>query len=213
MKKIIVISILTIFISSRLYAQNLRNSSISFDPFSLLGTILFFASLPNENEEPRQIDFNNIWLGIDANWETKTQKEMGLGIFLGTHKIALRTQYRSFYNKEKQSGFFWGLYGLIEWRKMFWMYDNDNELTVGWGYPFIESDNVYYSLGIAGGGNVGFRFRKNNFGITPYIGLGMPLFYCFGSFPPKHDMKEFDFMNIIFRAIDVGIKLDFFNDK
>jgi hypothetical protein len=142
--------------------------------------------------------------------ETNNKKELGFGIFARADKLALRTQYRSFFNKERQSGFFWGLYGHIEWRKMYWIYDENDEITIGLNFPFVGNDNVFHSIGITGGVDIGFRFREEKVGITPYIGLGIPLFYCFGDLPPEKDKELFNFQNITFRAIDMGIRFDFF---
>jgi len=43
------------------------------------------------------------------------------------------------------------------------------------------------------------------------MGLGIPLFYCFGNLPPEKYMQEFYMTNAIIRAVNIGIKLDFFN--
>jgi hypothetical protein len=205
MKKIIIIFIMTILISSNLFAQNYKNTSISFDPLTFI-----IAALPSSSDNQNTSNsIENIWLCVDLNWETEKQKEMGVGIFLGMNQIYLKTQYRSFYNKERQSGFFWGIYGLLEWRKMYWFYEN-NELGIGWSIPFNRRDNVYYSIGITGGFDIGFRIRMGNFGITPYLGLGIPLYFCFTDLPPKDYNMEFYVINTAVRAINIGIKLDFF---
>jgi len=137
---------------------------------------------------------------------------MGVVFFAGTHRFALMAKLRSFSNKEKQSGFFWGLYGLIEWRRMDWFYDENNKLGVGWIIPSTEQSKAYHSIGITGGLDIGFRFRINNFGITPYLGLGLPLFVCFGDLPPKNNIRDFYLMNMALRAINIGLKLDFFSN-
>lgn len=211
MKRIIIL-IITTLISTNLFAQNTKNASISFDPFSIFGVISFLSTSADELT-PADRYFNSLYFDMDINWETEKQKEMGVGIFLGAHKVALKTKYRSFYNKERQNGFFWGLYGLIEWRRMYWFYDKDNndQFSIGWNLPFTENDNVYHSLGITGGFDIGFRFRIENLGITPYLGLGLPLYFCFGNLP-NNNIKEFDILNTTIRAISIGLKLDFFND-
>jgi hypothetical protein len=205
MKKVIFIFCIIIFISSGLTAQesfnDYKNASISFDPLTFIGLLI----APDESE----IDFRNMWFGMDFNWETENQKETGFGIILQANRIAIKTQYRSFYNKERQSGFFWGLYGLIEWRNMRWYYENNN-LAIVWTYPSIDKSS-YHSIGITGGFDIGFRFRISDIGITPYMGLGIPLFYCFGNLPPENYMQEFYMTNAIIRAVNIGIKLDFFN--
>jgi hypothetical protein len=209
MKKIILILIITVFIPSDLFAQDLRNTSISLDPLTLIGILLTVGS---EDEESGEMDFNNMWFGMDINWETEKQKEAGFGIFLAGHRVSLKTQYRTYYNKERLCGVFWGLYGLIEWRRMSWYYDDDNELNINLSFPFAGGDNVYHSLGITGGADVGYRYRKNSFGVTPYIGLGIPLFFYLGSLPRKSYSKEFNLMNIALRAIHIGLNVDFFGN-
>jgi hypothetical protein len=202
MKRLIFISIIFFLFSCNLFSQDYTNNSISFDPLTFIG--LFLGR--GDNTELR-----NIWFGVDINWETEKQGEMGLGLFLRGDRAAIITKYRMFYNKETQSGFFWGFYGLIEWRQMYWFYEDNSELTVGWTFPF-HGDNVYHSLGIRGGIDIGFRFRSNNFGVTPYLGLGIPLFFCFGDLPPQKDIREFYLSNIALRAINIGLRLDFFQD-
>ncbi|MDR2447326.1 MAG: hypothetical protein LBD58_08600 [Treponema sp.] len=187
-----------------------QNFSISADPITFVGFVVWALTPQDENGEQRSSDIRNMWLCFELNMETNNKKELGFGVFARFDKFALRTQYRSFFNKERQSGFFWGLYGHIEWRKMYWIYNENNEIAIGWNFPFVGNDNVFHSIGITGGVDVGFRFRKGNFGITPYIGLGIPLFYCFGDLPPEKDKESFDFQNITFRAIDIGIRFDFF---
>jgi hypothetical protein len=184
-----------------------QNFSISFDPITFVG--LLFAP-KDENGEQQSSDIRNMWLCFELNMETNNNKELGFGIFARADRLALRTQYRSFFNQERQSGFFWGLYGHIEWRKMYWIYDENNEINIGWNFPFVGYDNVFHSIGITGGVDIGFRIRGTTVGVTPYIGLGIPLFYCFGDLPPEKDKELFDLQNITFRSIDIGIRFDFF---
>jgi hypothetical protein len=207
MRKITLILIVSIFIPSDLFAQDTKNISISFDPLTLVG---IFLTVCSEDEETGEIDFSNMWFGMDVNWETEKQKEIGFGVFFATHKVYLKTQYRAYYNKERLSGLFWGLYGLVEWRRMHWLYDDDNVLNIGWEFPATEHDNVYHTLGITGGIDVGYRYRRNSVGVTPYIGLGIPLFFYIGKLPRKDDTREFDLMNITIRAIHLGLKVDLF---
>jgi len=87
MKKFILTLIIITLISSKLTAQDARNSSISFDPLSLIGLVWFFST---DEEGIRQIDPDNAWFGMDINWETEKQKEMSVGFFIGTHRVALK---------------------------------------------------------------------------------------------------------------------------
>ena len=209
MKILFVVVILCELLSSNLYAESLRYSSISFDPFTFIGIVGSLLVL--SNDEYIELGLNNLWFDMDLNWKTNKQRELGTGIFLGTHRISIKTQYRSFYNKERQSGFFGGFYGLIEWRRMYWHFTKNNELAIGWSLPFNTRENIYHTIGITGGVDIGFRIRINNFGITPYLGLGIPLYFTFGNLPPKKNNQEFQLLNIGTRAINIGLKLDFFN--
>jgi hypothetical protein len=200
-KGLLLLSVIILF-SQNIFAQNF---SLSVDPLTFLGLLL---SSSDENGEQGSSDIRNMWLCVEFNMNTPKQKEIGFGIFARADRIALRTQYRTFYNKERQSGFFWGLYGSVEWRQMYWLYDKDNELTIGWNFPFRGNDNVYDSIGLTAGTDIGFRIRGDKVGITPYIGLGIPLFFCFGNIPPEKDY--FYIQNITFRAIDIGLRIDFF---
>jgi hypothetical protein len=92
---------------------------------------------------------------------------------------------------------------------MFWIYDENDALVVGWNFPFVGNDNVYHSIGATGGFDIGFRIRGKTVGVTPYIGLGLPLYYCLGNLP-QNDKETFDFANITLRAIDIGLRIDFF---
>jgi hypothetical protein len=187
-----------IVLSNNAFAQNF---SVSVDPITFIGTLLASNN-----------DIRNMWLCTELNMDANN-KELGFGIFARADRFALRTQYRSFFNKERQSGFFWGLYGCIEWRKMFWIYNENNKINIGWNFPFVGSDNVYHSVGLTGGFDIGFRIRGKTVGVTPYIGLGIPLFFCFGDLPPQKDRELFNIQNIIFRAFDIGLRIDFFTNR
>jgi len=207
MKKIIMISVVTVVIYSRLCAAEHKNVAISIDPVTFIELMLWGWG--------NDVEIMNIWLSMDLSWETEKQKEMGLGIFLRGDRVAATGKYRIFSNKERQSGFFWGFYGLAEWRRMYWSYDDDAVLEINWRYTVVgnddySNDNVYHSIGVTGGLDVGFRYRKGALGVTPYLGLGIPLFYCFGNLPQKDDYLDFYLMNMIFRSVNFGLKLDFF---
>jgi hypothetical protein len=190
-------------LSNNVFAQNF---SLSIDPLTFAG---LFLSPTDENGEQLSSDIRNMWLCMGVNFDTSSKRELGFGIFARADRVALRTQYRFFYNKERQSGFFWGLYGQIEWRRMFWIYNENDALVVGWNFPFVGNDNVYHSIGATGGFDIGFRIRGKSVGVTPYIGLGLPLYFCFGKLP-QNDKETFNFTNTVWRAIDIGLRIDFF---
>jgi hypothetical protein len=201
------LAFILLILTATISAQNL---SISVDPITFVGLLL---SPKDEHRKQQPVDIRNMWVCIELNMETNKKRELGFGLFLRADRAALRTNYRFFFNKKQQSGFFWGLYGHIEWRQMYWIYDENNDFVIGWNFPLVGHDNVFHSIGITGGIDIGFRIRGKTVGFTPYIGVGIPLFYCFGDLPPEKDKKLFLFQNITFRAIDIGVRLDFFLPK
>jgi hypothetical protein len=207
MKKTTLIITLAVFISSGLFADK-EIDSLSVDPLTFAG--LFTGSIFAPENGDGKIDFRNIWLSADINWVTAKQKEFGAGIFLRGDRVAIITKYRMFRNDEMQSGFFWGFFGLVEWRRMYWYFNDNGGLTTGWTFPFADNGNIYHSIGITGGVDLGFRFRINNFGITPYLRAGVPLFSCFGNLPPEKHTGDFYIANIAVRVASIGLKLDFF---
>jgi hypothetical protein len=209
MKKTFMISIIAVFISQGLFAMDNKINSVSIDPLTFVG--LFTGSLFSPQDGAGNIDFRNMWLSADMNWLTTKEKEFGTGLFIRGDRAAIITKYRSFRNNETQSGFFWGLFGLVEWRRMYWFYNDNSGLTTGWTFPFAEHGNVYHSIGISLGADVGIRFRIKDFGITPYLRAGIPLFYCFGNLPSAGYMKDFYAANIAVRVATIGLKLDFFS--
>ena len=189
-------------ISHGLFAEGFNNHSISLDPLSGLGFLLSGFI---------ELDIRNIAISADVNWETANQREVGIGALIRGDRLALRTHYRFFHNRERLSGFFWGVFGLAEWRRMYWFHNENSEIDIGWFFPFHERNNTYHSVGITGGLDVGFRIRRNNLGVTPFFRAGIPLFYIFGDAPSQLSTWEFYRMNILPRAVSVGFRLDFFD--
>jgi hypothetical protein len=69
------------------------------------------------------------------------------------------------------------------------------------------------SVGLTAGVDAGFRLRGKNLGATFYLGLGTPLFFAFDSEPPGNDKENFLLQNALLRAIDIGMRIDIFNQK
>ncbi|MDR2510080.1 MAG: hypothetical protein LBC77_05505 [Spirochaetaceae bacterium] len=193
---------------ARLAAENF---SVSFDPITFLALIPAGMSGTNQDGRPAEaIDWRNMWLCVELNSQLPNEKELGFGVFVRADRVALRSNYRSYYNTDRLSGFFWGFYGQLEWRKMYWHYDKGAELSVGWMFPVADGYNSYHSAGLTAGVDIGFRIRIGSLGITPYLGVGLPLFLLFGDKPGGDDYGKFIFINGVFRAVDIGLRLDFF---
>ena len=210
MKRAVLASIFAITLSHGLFAEGYSNDSFSVDPltFIFFGLWVVFTGEESHNDP---IELRNIWFTAEANWETlRNQREMGVGLTLRKNRVALMTRYRWFLNQERQSGLFWGLYGLLEWRRMFWSYDEDQGLTTYWSSFMETPGNSYHSIGITGGVEAGIRVRGDNFGMTMFAGAGVPLFVLFGNLPSQVSTLDFYLMNLLPRAINVGIRMDFF---
>jgi hypothetical protein len=193
--------IFIVFFSHSLFAEDHDNSvtpisyhSISISPMTIISTALLVQGI------------ESIWFIADVNWRLANQEELGTGVVLRRDRASLVTRYRSYNNKERQSGLFWGVYGLAEWRMMHWFYDEHSNLKIASSTTSGESqEHIYHSIGITMGAEAGFRVRINNFnGISAFIGMGVPLFYCFGD-TPQDVMQGFYLQNMLLRTLNVGL--------
>ncbi|MCL2381674.1 MAG: hypothetical protein FWC64_08800 [Treponema sp.] len=195
--------ILVVVFPRSLFADDFTNQSVSFSPITFVG--LFFV-LPVFEE----VNLRNIWITFEGNWITANQAERGAGITIRNDRVALSARHRFFYNRQTQSGFFWGLYGLVEWRRTHWYYDEDGELQIDPFFPNERPGSIFHSVGLTGGLETGFRVRSGNTGITPFLRLGIPVFFPFGDLPPNNEFWEFYAMNALVRGITLGLRIDIF---
>lgn len=200
---IFLVFILMFVFSHNLYAEEdiyYHHPSVSLDTITFIAMLIFSDS---------NMIFQSMWFNLEINWATANQRELGFGIALRRDRVALTANYRSFFNKERQSGFFWGYYGLVEWRKMYWFYNENSDMVLSTTFPDAGHENAYHSIGATAGVNIGFRIRGNNFGITPFLGAGVPLFYCFGNVPSQNFWK-FYLDNMLIRSVNIGLRVNFF---
>lgn len=182
-----------------------ENLSFSIDPLTF-ATILLNSHF---EEGEFDIDWRGVWFAGEMNYQTENRTELGFGLFLSNHNVAVTAKHRSFYNEEQLRGFFWGYYGLVEWRRMHWWKNSSAWPNVSWNFPVDENANVYHSFGVTAGADIGFRYRKEHWGITAYLGLGLPLYFCFGDLPNRRNIR-FELINIGLRAIHLGVRVDLF---
>jgi hypothetical protein len=129
----------------------------------------------------------------------------------GLNYAALRTQRRT-YSNENHSGFFYGLYGALEYRKLYWSYTASGDMLIQSFMGYETGDNLYHGVGVNLGGDVGFRMRGKRMGVTLYAGAGVPLLYYFGStLPSKDELVDFYLLNMLSKALTAGLKIDLYN--
>jgi hypothetical protein len=203
MKKILMLIVSMLLWQGTIYADNLIG--LSFSPVTFIEVILTSMEADRNHEiGPEEY----IWLGIDFNFDSDG-KENSIGLYIHPNYFGLRAQRRTFSGDHR--GFFYGLYGILEYRKMYWGYNdkNDIEIQTFWGNE--RGDNPYHSIGATIGGDIGVRFGGKNMRCTIYTGLGLPLFYCFGDTPVSGgEMLSFYGLNTVSRIIDIGVKIDLF---
>jgi hypothetical protein len=181
-----------------------QSESLSVSPITLTGLVM----TPSETSNP--IDF--LWFGIDYNSQFTAHKETSFGLYMrGLNYAAFRAQWRT-YSNENHSGFFYGLYGALEYRKLYWGYTESGDMIV---QSFIGNeigDNLYHGAGLNLGGDAGFRIRGKRMGVTLYASAGVPLLYYFGStLPGQDELGDFYLLNVLPKALSVGLKIDLYN--
>jgi hypothetical protein len=209
-KQILTITALVLISSSVAYAdgpqlfRGAQSESISLSPITFAA--LFFA--PSESDNP--LDF--LWFEVDYNSQFAAKKEISLGVYMhGLNYAAVRAQRRT-YSNDNHSGFFYGLYGAVEYRKLYWGYTADGDMIVQSFIGTEIGDNLYHGVGLNLGGDVGFRMMGKRAGVTLYAGAGLPLLYYFGStLPPQNELVDFYLLNILPKAFTFGLKIDLYN--
>jgi len=67
----------------------------------------------------------------------------------------------------------------------------------------------YFLAGARFGGNVGIRFNFGLLGLTPRIGLTVPVFFIFDSFDFDDDSNaKFYALNALMRVLEIGLTVD-----
>jgi hypothetical protein len=111
------------------------------------------------------------------------------------------------YANTKDSGLFAGTFASLEILAYHYYDDPTNGLT-------LTSDKTkgsqYHLLGARLGGNIGWRINFGEVGVTPRLGLTLPVFYVFDA-PVLSDKKtkEFYLANLLMRSLEMGLTLDF----
>jgi len=179
-----------------------ETATLSMSPITLL---LFTAA---EEDEPS--DF--IWLSLMLNFQLPDRKEIGFGTTIIPGYIDFRMQHRK-YQRDDHSGFFYGPFALVEYRKLYWEKDSNSNYVISPPFFGLEDNGqVYHSIGARLGMDVGYRFRTEIATISPYIGVALPVFYCFdtqGSTEIKENWQQFYWDNLPIRAVNFGIMIDF----
>lgn len=176
--------------------------SMSMSPITLL--------ILTEMEEDAPPDF--VWLSFSFNYQLEDRKEIGIGATIIPGYFDIKAQGRK-YNNENHSGFFYGPFALLEYRKCFWEKDSDSSYRISPDlFDSGRGMNQFHSVGLRLGMDAGFRIHMEQMAVTPYIGVAIPLFYCFdgqGSTEIKENWQQFYLDNLLIRAVDFGINIDF----
>ena len=213
LRLVIFLIIFAVVLPRNLLADELWHRSISFDPIGVARFFHFLVFLPGDLTGEEGLNLDNVGLTVESNWKTVHRHQMGIGFILSSNRIALTSTYRFFRDRETQSGFFWGPFALLEWRRMYWYYDVAGQITVDTA-PYGLLGTPFNSIGLTFGADVGFRFRISNFSITAFGGMGIPLFLAFGELLPEGpEFQEFYMANILPRGLRFGVRLDFYHPR
>lgn len=198
MKQILFLSLLLMKISLFSQEQITNNqeytTSISLSPLS-------FITLMADSEDA---DINDLWLAMSFNVATNNT-EYDFGIAKYPNYLSLSVEKRNFINKDL-FGFFYG---------PFISFDMLNLTVDSSTLPAFSTDNSipgdkYSLIGFRFGGDIGYRINMNNIGLTPKIGLSIPLYYLYelNNYTAEELQQIYTFTYLL-RIFSFGIKIDF----
>ena len=75
----------------------------------------------------------------------------------------------------------------------------------------LSTENDFWTLGFRIGTELGFRIRIGDYGITPKIGFGIPLYYPLGLKEMSDDYWSDYFLTLATSSIFIGLKFDIMN--
>jgi hypothetical protein len=183
-------------------AEQDEHSVFSVNPL----TLLWLTSQNHKDSNSENSSFLSGPGGSLYFGSAKGNSETLYGFSLYSDFFDISIQQRNYLSKTN-SGLFAGSFLSAEVLSFQYFIDPDKGITIT---NNKKQGNNYFLLGLRYGGNIGMRFGFSGFGISPRIGLTLPIFYLFGSTNlSADDSAKLYFMNAMMRAIEIGLTIDF----
>lgn len=193
MKKIILICLS--LLACTVYATESQTFSISLSPLSFLSLLA--------GSQENNVSIDDIWMSLSLNVGSN-KKENDFFITKYPHILNIGIEQRNFL-KDNFSGFFYGPFISFDYSKLI-LQDKKNP---GYTTNKYENETVYSLLGPRIGEAIGYRFKIKSIGVTPKIGIGIPLYYLFGlSDFSNTEIKKIYIKNMALNCFFLGLKID-----
>ena len=203
MKKALVLLVLC-FLFSAHSEEIIDNVTTSDQPVMSLGlSPISLLSLMITNSDDT-VKINDIWLSLSINIGSN-KREYDYSIAKYPNYFSLGIEQRNFFN-DKYSGFFYGPFTQFN----MWMLSLDAGHYPNYSTDRYNSGDRYTLIGLKFGECIGFRIKIIDVGITPKVGISIPVFYLanLGSYS-NEEKRNIYINNALSNALSIGLKVDF----
>lgn len=201
--KNVIILILILCITPRIYAEEIVENEIgsaSTLSIGLAPLTLLTCLIGNTVED---ISINDLWFSISINLG-KNKQEYDWFVAKYPHTFSVGLEKRFFLRKTLK-GFFYGPFCSINFSRLSLSAEYHPAYSTG---TYVEGD-VYSCFGIKLGGEIGYRFKIKEVGITPKIGIGIPIMYLFDLDQyDRSELTQIYLNNMLFNCTFIGLKID-----
>lgn len=206
MKKVLFLLLIFFVITSNVFSlqQNLQyqEESLSFS----ISPATFLTILPWQDEDGNSTPMP--FFGVSVNLGSSNVEH---DWFLSLYPSEVSFGYeRRIFPSYKKKGFFYGFFASFDYRK-FVLLDDGVDDGIRIDLFGLSTENDFWTLGFRIGTELGFRIRIGDFGITPKIGLGIPLYYPFGLKEMSDNFWHDYFLTLTTSSIFIGFKFDYLN--
>ena len=206
MKKVFFLLLIFLTITSNLFSlqQNFQypeeSLSFSYSPAT------FLSILPWQDEDGNSTPMP--FLGISVNLgSSNVEHDWFLSVYPSEYSFGYE---RRIFPSYKKKGFFYGFFASFDYRK-FVLVDNGIDDGIMVDLFGLSTENDFWTLGFRIGTELGFRIRLGDYGITPKIGFGIPLYYPLGLKEMSDDYWSDYFLTLATSSIFIGLKFDIMN--
>lgn len=181
------------------FAQS-SHISISVSPMTFI-TISQLPLVTEENGESEIVPFCSLSFNYGNDF---TEHDFFISIYPNEYSFGY--ERRIFFN-EDYNGFFYGGFISLDYRRF-----SIEDKSVILDLTQQLTNNFFSTFGIRIGPEIGVRIKRksNNLGLTPKLGLGIPLYFTSNLSKKNKDFNYYYFQSLKLSAFFIGLKFDFF---
>ncbi len=193
---ILLLLILGFCTGTSLEAQNLPRYILSVNPFTLLSAISVTQSAQGNDTTPAVGA-----VGIGMVQDSNREDILGVSWLPGFFDVDWQSRH---YLGKAPWGFFWQTYLSLEWLETRTYKDASQGMVIS-----TSTGQLTNLLGVRLGAGIGYRFWWQTWGLTPRLGINLPVFYLLGTTGySTQDLASLYGLMAFLRCWEVGLTVD-----